>query len=555
MAKLKPHVGAAIMAAAETYPYVFAVILEAIQNAMDADAQNVWVDINRKKREVRVYDDGVGVTKEKFDIALQTVGRSIKGEQVDAYGQFGRGLVAPLGKCDYFTFTSNGLEWTFVTEDIENSADEVDVPEKEVEIVFSKSQQKRQKHPVNPNWRTRMVMYGVTKDRKTSEFDVNKLAATAVTNFRTKMLRNETVLRFTVQPLKGPEYTFTTVAEPYSGTKLDPFVFEPRRDKLVEIKLFLALHIEGKYSGSVSTGTLATPYRVPFETLLKNQRSLTDLLDDEIVQALCSGIFEGELLSNTLTLSPERVSYEDNDGFVEFCMALENWYEHTGREYYQEALSREDSERFEKNAEKALDALNKLFEDPSMRMYADLVGRFPADLPGTGAQGPDPTGDDEETDVPASKTPSPKKTGEGGSPGGGNGTGGDNPTPGGGGGGKNGGNGRTTDGGETKVPDPSGKERKTVKAKSFGLRLGETQHLSGPWQLDLRVGVLWINTKHPLYLQCADYSRNPDLCIRRYQQHVAIQALSLHCSPEESQKHAAEVLDTELAAFVILLTQ
>jgi HSP90 family molecular chaperone len=45
----------------------FATVLgEAISNAWDADAKNVWIDINKKKNSFYIKDDGIGLTALDF---------------------------------------------------------------------------------------------------------------------------------------------------------------------------------------------------------------------------------------------------------------------------------------------------------------------------------------------------------------------------------------------------------------------------------------------------------------------------------------------------------
>ncbi len=42
------------------------VLGEAISNAWDADAQNVWINIDRENQSFTIKDDGVGMTADDF---------------------------------------------------------------------------------------------------------------------------------------------------------------------------------------------------------------------------------------------------------------------------------------------------------------------------------------------------------------------------------------------------------------------------------------------------------------------------------------------------------
>lgn len=550
---MRPHHGVAIIAAANTYKKVTQVILEAIQNALDAEAKNVWININWIKRTISVRDDGHGVTHETFDKALDNVGKSIKPK--GRLGRWGYGLVAPLGKCVEFTFTSQPkstgnqqpyLRWTFVTDDIENTSEEIDIPGIAVEeLRFSRSLKPRTGFV---NWRTCVELRGIVTDKRIASVDVNELIETAVDEFRVRMLQRDVTLHLNVIPEQGHPYSSSHKAEPYSGEKLDPVQTKAGSNGVVRINLWLAKRTSGKYAGKVGVGQIDDAFRVPMDKFV---RSVHGLLDKETAKALASGVFEGEITSNMIRLEATRVSFEENDGLIEFLGEIEKWYEVIGRAYYEEACDKADSERFRKNAEQTLDSVQKMLDDPGLKELRDLVSTFPPNPHGIGVPSPDGsnTGDDAEVSARKDKVKAKKKRG-GGNGGNGGGDGGGNGGSGGGSGG-----GRSTDTDETVfIPDPNGKHRMTVKVRNFGLRFGETEDIHGPWQLDTSEGILWFNTSHPLYSQCSD-ARNADKVIQKYQRQVAIQALSLKVLPEDWQESAAEGFDIALRAYVSMITQ
>lgn len=93
------------MDTSRTYPNLLKVLLEVVQNAIDSGATRIELKINQQKRLFVVYDNGNGCGIEKFQRALRSLNSSMKDER--KYGQFGRGLVAPLSIADEgFTFTS-----------------------------------------------------------------------------------------------------------------------------------------------------------------------------------------------------------------------------------------------------------------------------------------------------------------------------------------------------------------------------------------------------------------------------------------------------------------
>ena len=68
-------------------------IADIIDNAIDADAQNIWVEIHQKKGdfEIKVADDGVGMNEDKLTEALKLGSETEKNIDSDL-GRFGMGL-------------------------------------------------------------------------------------------------------------------------------------------------------------------------------------------------------------------------------------------------------------------------------------------------------------------------------------------------------------------------------------------------------------------------------------------------------------------------------
>lgn len=544
---LRPHTGMAIMLAARTYLKVLQVILEAMQNSLDAGAKNIWVTINWRRRTITIRDDGNGVNRETFDRALANIGKSIKPK--GKLGRWGYGLVAPLEKCEYFTFTSQPkhtstnrppyLRWRFDTSEIAKSSEEIHLQPEEVDLVFSRSKNRKSNMV---NYRTSVELHGIIDDKRIAHVDVNELIETALEEFRGKMVRLGTQLHINVVPESGEAYTRTVAAEPYSGEKL-PEVVKRDGEGKTTFQIFLAKRTGNKYAGKLSFGQVGDAFRVPAKKFVAG--AARDLLDAELAKALTSGVFEGEIVSNLLKLQANRTSFADDDDLFIFVAQLEEWYTEVGQAYYLAACDVAESERFNRTAEQALNQLQKMLDDPSMKDLAELVKTFPPNPQGVGVPVGGDSGDGEAKvrgDTKTQTTKKPVKTGGGG-----------------GGGGNGGGSG----GGKTVikdveeevfVPDPNGKRRRTVKVKNFGLRFGETDDIQDPWQLDVAAGIIWINTSHSLYSQCLD-ARNNERVIQKYQQFVAVQALSLHALPEDWRESAGEVQDLELRAHVSMLTQ
>ena len=137
--------GRALCKIAGEYPTLYESIMEAVQNAIDANATEINIVLNRKSQHLAIRDNGDGVTMQEFEVALSKVCESVK--ERGKLGQFGIGLISPLGKCKYFTFISSPsrartegyVEWKFVTDDIRAQALNVTVPHRQRVDLVSKA--------------------------------------------------------------------------------------------------------------------------------------------------------------------------------------------------------------------------------------------------------------------------------------------------------------------------------------------------------------------------------------------------------------------------------
>ncbi len=60
------------------YRNIITILGEAISNSWDADAKNVWININKNNNSMEIIDDGVGMTYEDFQNKFLKIGYSKK---------------------------------------------------------------------------------------------------------------------------------------------------------------------------------------------------------------------------------------------------------------------------------------------------------------------------------------------------------------------------------------------------------------------------------------------------------------------------------------------
>jgi hypothetical protein len=85
-----------------SFPYA---LREVVSNAYDADATTVGINIDLKKEEVTIIDDGNGMTREEFDFYLRIAGQRRGKRETTKFGrkrigQFGVGFLAILPFCE-----------------------------------------------------------------------------------------------------------------------------------------------------------------------------------------------------------------------------------------------------------------------------------------------------------------------------------------------------------------------------------------------------------------------------------------------------------------------
>ena len=525
------HQGHAICRIAGIYPTVLKVILECVQNSIDSNAKNVWISINNKANAISIRDDGRGVSDTMFDEALKSVCESKKTR--GDLGRFGIGLISPLGKCLRFTFTSSPIgadsykEWLFVSKDVESSREIPRIP-MESRGDISRNGRQPGKSPVK--WSTEVSLQGVTRDPQISKVSMTDLVESILDKFGKTMLRKGTIVHIRLVDDQGKEAEQVVCSTTSTGTPLEEFS-TGKPGSVTRFKLFIARRIDASRKGKVLVGEHDDEYRFTFAELIRS----TDLVSKEAAEALSSGLFEGEITSESAKLHHNRIQFQEGESLLGFCLAVNKWFKEVGSKHLEQARSDKRDSRRQELGEASMKHIEDLImNNDEFKHLRNVIESFRIGSVGSG-----------HVRVPKKKIvgpdvgPSISVTGDTG----GNGDGG----------GSSGGSPKTEHTGHVPflVGGPLGQVRTLVKGSSIGLKFNYTELLQVIWYLDTKTGVLHFNTRHPVWQTCEEAG---DKHIRQYQEFIAITALSLETVSDDSREHARAFAEGQASVFAVILT-
>lgn len=327
VAKLSLHIGRALLQVASAYPTLRKVIAEATQNALDANANKIVIDVNLKDRQVTIQDNGDGVSEEAFNEAIQMIceSRKLSGTNQKKLGRFGIGLIAGLGKCKEFRFVSRPKgrgkfkQWTFNTSEIQECADEIDIP------VCDRTDLNH-----NAPFSSLIIFTGIKQDSFISAITATELADEIKHHYNKALLRLGTVVSITVTDTEGNVEAVELEGERFSGRKVDEQVLTTQHGAAVVFNIWIASRKPGSKPPGIVVGEVTSDHTFPFSDFADSTAEwfASDL---DCLKALKSGILTGEILGDGVRLHTNRRQFEKNEALGEFCHAISTWYANTGK--------------------------------------------------------------------------------------------------------------------------------------------------------------------------------------------------------------------------------
>ena len=537
------HIGLALLQVASAYPTLLAVILEIVQNALDANARRIDLLFNRQKRNLAIRDDGDGVGRDDFERALRSICRTQK--QDGKLGQFGIGLISPLDKCRGFRFTScpkgssTYLAWTFITALIKEQAADVSVPCKEVSslrYIPEGVQIKAVDGVTDVWWRTEVNVADIYEDRHISRIDsIDYLKEAILSRFSATMRRNKVVLNIKFIDESGnAEQSPPIRAKQFTGRQLPEIIVDDAYAGRVTFRLYQSTPTVKGLRGVVLVGKEGDEFRFPLARLIRSAEN-GKLLDRDVAEALLSGVFEGEILGQKVWLAASRTAFKENDALIGFLDAIEKWFRKFGHKHFEESTEKRREKRYQDLGLASLMAIKDMLDQPAFASMLAALGDLKIGSIGRGHADP---GDEAVIGLQSEKSLAVK--GEKGA-GKMRGPEQDSATP---------------EERESHMPltaaGPRGKQRANVKHGSFGIQFSyvSVEGSDCLWTFDVRAGILRFNINHPRWADCDSSDRK----LRQLQETVALMAIMRLSIPADAQTMAAiELMLEELVAPLIFL--
>lgn len=525
---MKFHHGSILARLSSTYPTVEAVILEAVQNAVDENPTTIWVDINLKTRVIEIADDGNGASVDEFEReALGSVAESTKSS--GKMGRYGLGFIGGLSICELYTFTAvpkrgdqnqRYFEWIFDRKMLESVRQEPDIPRRErLDLRYSKKMAgKFDAMIMYVPWRAAIKFMKVSSDKVIGRVTPETLEGEILARYGVPLRKRNIVVYLRFISANGEELVREIRGKDFQGEALGEIIINPPgTNEFAYFNLGLApLTIKGR-RGVIHFGERGNDYRISDKQFCM---SVMGFMDEEVRSVLMSGIFEGEILSSCARFDKDRKSFQRNDDLSNFCIANIEWHRIQGEPYATKIREANKEQRYQKLGIRALDELQHLLKD---ERYRELIVRSAPFMGTTGVNHAAPKKSLGETDQTGIASQGRKHRLDTGSR-----NGSDN-------------NHERQPASEEDVSHhplvamgPLGKKRTVVKNSSIGLTIVHSEMVgsSEPYQFIPEHGVLEFNIRHPWFVQCD----RTDAKLVRYQWTVALHALALNEQPVEWQE-------------------
>jgi hypothetical protein len=335
--KMGVHVGNALGYVTNNYPTLTKVVLELVQNSLDSDADVISVVVDYKTQMLCVRDNGCGISPDKFQLAISSVCSSLK-QTSGKLGQFGIGMLSPLGKCRGFVVTSAAKSdkheynrWIFDSEAILKGSSLPEIPMVPMaSIAYSRSRKSGNSKVEAVDWRTEVALDHFSNDKSISSISLSELKSLILGQFSEAMRRLNCQVNIAIKRLNSAKKELDSFqAASFSGEPFGQVEYGDMKSGRTMFDMYLAPKTKTGRKGQILVGIEGNDFRIPLAVFAKS----TPEMGNDVAQTLLSGTLEGAVISSNCSLNPNRKEFEDNEARLNFLIHLESWVKNHGQKH------------------------------------------------------------------------------------------------------------------------------------------------------------------------------------------------------------------------------
>lgn len=521
------HVGKALGYIVNLYPTIVSVILELVQNSLDSNAKDIAVIIDHQRRDIKVRDDGDGISTEKFAEAISKVCDSLKGK--DKLGQFGIGMLSPLGKCKEFDITSipKGLnhgynKWFFNSDKILKNMNLPEIPHSELNrAIFSRTGKAMRDKDVY-NWRTQVNVREFKVDRSIVTASATELQRLITGRFSEAMKKLNASVMVYIKDIDGKTEKITFKAAEFQGEKMKPVIYGAPETGQTYFEIYISPKLASGRKGEILIGIKDDLFRIGFKEFAK---SVEDYVKPETLQTLTSGTFEGLIVSDKCSLHQNRKEFLEDDNLVNLAIHLDEWVKNYAQPTIASMKDGQRDEWLQAVGAVAISILESSIKNDLPHLLAVVKNFKKGFTPASKKE----AGQDHKSKVPSSPEKySRSKDSHAAEPK------------------------EPSEGIKMTVAGPYGQRRRLVSGSCTGLQFvyeelpGNDHH----WEFDGETGILSFNMRSDVWERM---ERAGERSLVLYQQYIGIKALEMQLEPEISRKYIFDFLQRELKSAGIFI--
>lgn len=500
---------------ADAYPSIEQMLMEIIQNIVDAGASRAEIVLDLERRTLMVFDNGEGCSREQFAVVVGAIGQTQKGSLVlgrfKPLGYFGIGVASPMGgKCRQYYFTSAPKDkkgktgWEGYTTHI---FDDV-IAGKRDDIPWVEAERFNQSLPW---WNTHVQIKGLNPNRlaKSRRLNLSTILEDGGVRFgealRDRSLASKRLeIKVTVKGKTGEVEVGVIEPLDFRGRKLDAVTLQSKEAGAIQFRLYAC---DKANKGRLLVQIGSSPYQVPWESMANQAAEY--LLDEEIVRIVGSGHFEGLIIAEKCAWNLERTAFEESDRTLDFYAQIEQWAKKYGRPLLEGIKAQGRSTRYEQIGLRVVNYLMAMKEQG-----VDVLGVCLSNFVGSVSNGHVPIKGAKET-TPARSQPGHSHEGPGQERGGGQ--------P----------KGEHKDAIHLGVATERG-TRRVASASQRGLTISYEEMPGSAARFEARPeeGTVAINYRHPDFAECEGSDVKLELYVRTLVRHALVRA----CMPEHIQE-------------------